>query len=338
MKKLISSPEELFGRVILLFILINLFVFLPAPVHSGDAGTLAGKPFSDPSHIAPMPEEWINKSIKYKTTAGEADLVISLNQQLHHFMLPLIQKYAKENNLIINISKGTCGRSGGMLNRKEVDIGSFCCPPGKVDRLPGLRFHTLGIMPLAILVNTENPVEGITLEQARKIFQGELNNWNKLGGTDEPIRTYGALHCKKRPGHWRLLLANEDLFSPRLMEVGELDDSIAAVAGDPQSISYETLLSVERYQGKDKVKALKIDGRHPDELDHILQGNYPLYRTFVFTTWESKQLENPHALKLTYFLNEQIEQLGSQYDIIPASKLRKAGWKFKGQELIGESK
>lgn len=40
---------------------------------------------------------------------------------------------------------------------------------------------------LAIAVNHDLPIEGITLEQLRDIYLGSLTNWNQLGGPDLPI-------------------------------------------------------------------------------------------------------------------------------------------------------
>jgi phosphate transport system substrate-binding protein len=54
---------------------------------------------------------------------------------------------------------------------------------------------------LVFLVNAENPVDGISLEQARDIYTGEITNWKVLGGLDADIVPYqarripAARHC-----------------------------------------------------------------------------------------------------------------------------------------------
>lgn len=48
----------------------------------------------------------------------------------------------------------------------------------------------IGKDALVFLVNKDNPVNGITTEQAQRIITGEYRNWNELGGSDEPIRAY----------------------------------------------------------------------------------------------------------------------------------------------------
>jgi ABC-type phosphate transport system substrate-binding protein len=289
-----------------------------------------------------MEEGWRDAGIKYDSSAGDADLVISLDQHLYPALLPFIQRYGGEKDLKIVVSKGTCGISAGKLTRKEVDIAGFCCPPGKTDRLPSLVFHTIGITPIALLVHSDNPVDNITFEQAREIFQGLVHRWSELrdsggqAGKNLPIQTIGRLHCKTRPGHWRLLLDNEDLFSPRLQEVGAIPDMISLLSANPLTIGFETMWMVRHHQQEGQLKALKLNGHGPNELDHLLSGDYPIYRTYNITTWKGEAVQNPLALKLADYLLKQAEKLNSNFDVIPASQLRQAGWKFKGDELIGK--
>ncbi len=332
----------------LVYISISLFLFASLLVYSTAKAEdplkgLEGKAFSDPSKLVEMPEGWIKKPVIYKKNNQGADLVISFNQQIYHTFLPIIQDYAKKHGLNIKISEGTCGNSAGILASKSADLGMYCCPPGPTDRLPGLRFHTLGIIAIALLVHPDNPIESITIKQARDIFQGEVYRWSEVQdakgyrGSDLPIRQVARLHCKKRPGHWRGLLDNEDIFTPRLQEVGAIPDMISVVSADPRAIGYETLwMAHHLYRQKGRVKALKIDGLAPDELEHLISGKYPLYRVFSITTWEGKNVANPHAQKLVDHLLQKFESLDSKLGIIPASRLRKAGWKFKGNELVGE--
>jgi ABC-type phosphate transport system substrate-binding protein len=257
-------------------------------------------------------------------------------------ILPLIQKYAKQRGLKIAVKEGTCGISAGMLDRKAIDIGGFCCPPGRQDRLPGLRFHTLGIVAKAFLVHPENPVESVSAKELRDIFQGKLYRWSQLktrNGKPGPqwvIRPIGRLHCPLRPGHWRLLLDNPDLFSPRLYEVGSMPDMIAQVSTTKGAIGWEVLGMVEHYKNVGKVKPLRIDGYSPTDGNAIATNRYPFYRTYNITTWEGEGMENPRARALVDYLLKEVESFGSEFGFVPASKLSKAGWKFKGDELIGE--
>lgn len=43
---------------------------------------------------------------------------------------------------------------------------------------------------LAIIVHPSNPVTGLTHEQLREIFSGQIDNWKQVGGEDMPISIY----------------------------------------------------------------------------------------------------------------------------------------------------
>lgn len=334
------------GRAIYSITLIMFFVFIPAALYPAGAGQdkrteMAGPAFTDPSEIMDMPDDWNKQPVIYDVTEAGADLVITLDQHLYPALLPLIKKYAGEHNKEIIVKEGTCGISAGMLSRKAADIGGYCCPPGSTDRLPGLRFHTLGISALALLVHPDNNIDNVTLGQARQIFGGDIYRWSELTasdgteGADLPVQPIGRLHCKLRPGHWRLIIDHQDLFSSQLQEVGAIPDMIYKVSSNQRAIGYEVLWNLVRYSDRGKARAIKIDGFSPYNNDDLVSGKYPIYRAYNLTTWEGKNISNPDAGRLVEYLLQKVGEISGEHRIIPASDLRRAGWKFNGNELIG---
>ncbi len=329
--------------ILLISFLIIIFFLTASPVYAQHdfLSNPAGPAFTDTSKTLEMSEEWKARPIKHDVSAGDADIVVTLDQQLYPVLLNLIKKYAKERNIKIVIKEGTCGISAGMMSRKAADIGGYCCPPGMIDRLPGLQYHTLGVGALALLVHPENQIDNITIDEARKIFSGEIYRWSEIktdngkNGLKLPIQPVGRLHCKLRPGHWRLLLDNQDLFGTGLQEVGAISDMIATVASNQSAIGYEVLLNLNRYRNRGTVKAIKINGISPYDREQLKSGSYQLYRVYNLTTWQGKNLENHAAQRLVAYLIQHSERFGKEHHIVPASELRKAGWKFSGNELIG---
>jgi ABC-type phosphate transport system substrate-binding protein len=321
------------GSAIHLMLIGSLIFF--GPVSAGEVrDELRGPAFSDPSARQEMPAGWTEQKIEYKPENEGADIVVTLNQQFFEFMLDYIDDYARQKNLKIKVNRGTCGISGGMIKNKEGDIGAFCCPPSKTDRLPGVRFHSIGIHPISILVHPDNPIENLSFDQVRSIFQGDLIRWSEVGWKDSPIQAIARLHCKKRPGHWRLMLSDPDKFGPEIKEVGAIEDMFSLVADTPYAIGYEVMWMVNRQAGK--VKALRIDGMSPDDLEHLARGEYPLYRSLSLTTWEKDGLRSPKSEGLVKYIIDRVEKHGSREGIIPVSRLREAGWIFEGDELVGE--
>ena len=302
---------------------------------------IQGTAFTDPSLIwQKVPPGWIAQPIRAEAEASEADLAVTLDQQMYTPLLPFIKAYAVKHEVKIAVSEGTCGISAGLLSRKAVDIGGFCCPPSLTDRLPDLSFHTLAVASVALFVHPANPFKSLSFQQAQRIFQGEITDWSSLAGavttnSAQPIHVIGRLHCKLRPGHWRLLLDNEELFSPDLVEVGTIQDMIETVANDRYAIGYETLWMIQQYKGAKGAKILSLDGIRPDDTVALASGRYPLYRVYNVTSWEGVAAR-PFARKLVHYLEEQTVNLDENYAMVPASQLRYNGWIFKGKELVGE--
>lgn len=305
---------------------------------------LSGPEFSDPSVMVEMPEAWKSRPLKRTDWAKGADIALSLDQHLYEALLPIIQQYGRDHKLDIAVEEGTCGIAAGRLKDKEADIGGFCCPTDKNDRLPGLSYHTLAIAPVALIVNPKNPVNGVDMETARNIFMGRIALWSQLepdypAGAKKPvIRPIGRLHCKTKPGHWRQLLDNENLFSPRLTEVNEIQDMIAAVAENRDAIGHEVIWMTENYNELGRVKTLKLDGMDPRDNSAVVAGRYPLYRVFNISTWSSPTTRSEEADALVAHLMKSMPKVESRYGLIPFNQLRRAGWQFKDDELIGAPK
>ena len=296
--------------------------------------------FSNPSASMEMDAAWLDQPVQYDKQSGDVDMVVTLGQQTYPALKAFIEEYAQHNNFKVAIEPGSCGVTAKKLRRKAADVGAYCCPPGKTDRLPGIVFHTIGVAPIALVTRPDNPVENLTLQDARDIFSGRKVRWSEVPAekgllSDLDIQPVARLHCKKRPGHWKGLLADQDMFGGKVREVGVIPDMITNVAGNEHSIGYETLYMLDVYKEKGELKALSIDGMHPSELKYMVDASYPVYRTYNLTSWADSD-NSDRARALIEAIGKHIEQRGGDYGIVPASKLREAGWKFNGDELVGE--
>lgn len=313
--------------------------------HAGheDDETLGGRPFTDPSDIVPMPDSWRKAPITHKTPKP-VDLAVSLDQQLYPALLPIIRDFAKTRGKEIAVQEGTCGISGGVLAEKTADIGGFCCPPAVTDRLPGLKYHTLGIGSLALIVHPNNPRDDVSLKQAQDLFGGHATRWADLpmsgikAAADRDVRAVARLHCKQRPGHWRLILDDENLFGRDIQEVSAITDMILQVGRMESAIGYETLWHIVRHVNQQKVKLLRVNGVDPRDDAALASGSYPLYRVFNITTWADTPAAKPLADDLASYLIEKAGAIAPEFGILPVQKLRAEGWKFFENELIGMPK
>ncbi len=309
---------------------------LPEPIGQ-DPSPLKGRAFSDPAELAPKSADWIRQPLVYAPEAASADLVVSLDQQIYALFAEEIRRFAAGRGIRIALQEGTCGISAEGLEGKRIDVGGFCCPPGTLDRLPGVRFHTIGIAALALLVHPDNPVRDVTRREARAIFAGRLTRWDQLadgaGASRAPILVAARLHCKARPGHWKLIV-RESAFTPFGKPIGDIPYMIDQVSRTPTLIGYETLHMVNRY-AQAPVRVLTVDGVHPADHALLAQGAYPFYRVFSLTTW-APPLARQHATDLVAHLLAAVERDPDRYGLVPPSALRARGWRFQGGELVGE--
>ncbi len=335
-----TKDNELVTLVFLFFFIMTAVCLNVSVSIAGDEilPDLTGPKFGDPNQQFDMPEEWIKKPIRYDPPTN-ADMLVSTDPHLYEAWAPIVKKYAEENNIKIEITRGTCGVTAGRLSKKAVDVGVMCCPPGETDRLPGLKYHTVGIAAIAVTVNPDNPLDGLTIDEARQVFSGDVINWSELSGSKmfhRPVQPIIRLHCKLRPGHWRMLLKDENMFSPSSIEVSVIPDTISNVASDPGAIGYNILWMLRFHNEVGNVKYLKLNGFSPDDFKNLANNNYPLYRVYNFTTWEGGNTANPHAQKLVQYLIQHVENLDGKFGIVPVSQLKQQGWQFKDNELVAE--
>lgn len=314
-------------------------------VHAGTTRTMKAEAFSDPYYIASPNKGFLEQTIQYdKKVADDVDVVISLGQQTYPAIHKIVEDIARENGIKVAIQQGTCGASAKKLLKKSVDIATYCCPPGKTDRLPGLKFHTVAISPIVLVTHIDNPINNVSTEDAKKIFRGEYISWSEVPSFQslsdkfkgKSIQPVVRLHCKKRPGHWRLLLNSADEVSPRAQSVGTISDMIMNVSNNTSAIGYETPYMLKVHKNKGSLKTLSINQKHPDDLKILLNGKYPIYRTYNLTTWTNENNINIKSKILVDGIYDYLQNHGEQFGFIPASKLKLAGWKFKDSELIAE--
>ena len=331
-----------FCRTAICLSILSSFV-VPSASYAEAARSSKSNAFSDPDYIATPKKGFLEQAIQYdKKVADDIDVVISLGQQTYPAIHKIVEDIAKENGIKVAIQQGTCGATAKKLLKKSVDIATYCCPPGKTDRLPGLKFHTVAISPVALVTHVDNPINDVSKADAKKIFKGEYVSWSEVPGYQslsdklkgKNIQPVVRLHCKKRPGHWRLLLNSPDDVSPRAETVGTIVDMISHVSSNVTAIGYETPFMLKVHKNKGALKILSIDKNQPEDLKILLAGEYPIYRTYNLTTWTSDNNKNKKAEVLMDAIYDYMQNHGEQYGFIPAEKLKLAGWKFKGSELI----
>lgn len=162
------------------------------------------------------------------------------------------------------------------------------------------------------IVNTENPVDGLTFEQIQKIYTGEITNWSEVGGTNEKIIAYQRpTGSGSQTAMLSLVMKDKEIMVPPVNqirgEMGELIDAIAEYDNAKNAIGYSYFYYVNTMYKRDTIKMLAVDGVTPS-IESIKSGEYPIY-TNGFIVYRTEEPEDGKVLK---WVNAVLSERGSR--------------------------
>ena len=138
---------------------------------------------------------------------------------------------------------------------------------------------------IAVIVHPSNPVDGLSLEQIKKIYTGEVSNWKDLGGKDMKIVVISRDSASGTFETFNdLALDDERVRADALLQAS--NQAVAqAVSRTNGSIGYVGLGYLSS-----SVKGVAVDGVEPTKAN-VVDGSYKLARKlFMYTDGEPKGL------------------------------------------------
>lgn len=197
---------------------------------------------------------------------------------------------AANPDLRISVSGGGSGHGVKAVGSGEIDIGAASrdVKSEEMAFYPDLKPVAIGKDSVAIVVHPQNTIGGLTMEQASKIFSGEITNWKEVGGADGAIRI-----ITREEGSGTREVFETYVMKPFKRELagqasvkqsnGEVR---ATVSSDASSIGYLSLGYID-----ETVKALPIDGVAAT-VENVRSGTYPITRNlYLITKGEPSELE-----------------------------------------------
>ena len=194
------------------------------------------------------------------------------------------------NNVSISVTGGGTGTGIAALINGTVDIANAS---RKIKPEENQEATANGSQPIefvvardaiAIVVNPENPIEGLTMQQLSDIYSGKINNWNELGGEDRPIvrlsrEVNSGTHVYFRDEVLRLgEKDNNTFFSPDTLLLPSSEIISAEVRQNPNAIGYDGLGYVTPDM---KVVPVALDQGGPfvfPSAETANDGSYPIAR------------------------------------------------------------
>ncbi|MGQ9688821.1 MAG: phosphate ABC transporter substrate-binding protein [Desulfobaccales bacterium] len=134
---------------------------------------------------------------------------------------------------------------------------------------------------IAIIVNKQNPLENLTVEQIRQIFQGRITDWAAFGLPPHPIHIITREEGSGTRNAFEELVMGKDAEITPMALVQDSNGSVREiVATDPYALGYISMGLVDP-----RVKALAVDGVPPTR-EQVKSREYKLVRRFLFVTKE----------------------------------------------------
>ncbi len=143
-------------------------------------------------------------------------------------------------------------------------------------------------------INSQNPVESLTIEQIQDIYTGKITNWKEVGGEDKEIRAFQRPdNSGSQTGMYSLVMKDKEIMkAPKENLVDTMYDIVNLVSSYDNglnSIGYSyyyyatTMYDTLDATVKDRIKFLGINGIKPSN-ETIMDGSYPLNTAYYIVT------------------------------------------------------
>ncbi len=214
------------------------------------------------------------------SSSGDVSGSISLagSTSMEKLCEALKESFMEQNpNVTVTVEYTGSGAGIESVTAGSVDIGDSSRALTDDEKANGIEENIVAIDGIAVITDKDNSVTELTSDELKKIYTGEITNWNELGGNDEAIVVIGREAASGTRGAFEELLdiADQCKYAQELDSTGAV---LAKVGSTPGAIGYVSLDVLD-----DTVSAMNLDGVEPTE-ENIVAGKYLLSRPFVMAT------------------------------------------------------
>ena len=175
---------------------------------------------------------------------------------------------------------------------------------------------------LVFIVNSENPVNSLTVEQLQKIYTGEITNWSEVGGEDVEII---AFQRNATSGSQvlmdKLVMGDLEMMdAPAEWIPGEMDTLMQGVRGYEDSasaIGYSVYYYAEDMRMAEGMKIISIEGVEPTD-ETIGSDTYPLINPYFAVI--SAEANEPTRVLYDWLVSVDGQMVLEQQGYVPVNK------------------
>ena len=163
---------------------------------------------------------------------------------------------------------------------------------------------------IAVIVNSANPIKGLTKKQVEQIFTGELTDWSTVGGASGKISVYTRNTSSGTYSEFKELAMKKRDYAPDSQKLAGNEQIGAEVGKNPNGVGYVGLA----YTKASGIKVVPIDGATPSK-ESVLGKSYPYARpTFYYTNGEPSGLAKEFV---DFTLSDAGQKIVAQVGFVP---------------------
>lgn len=197
----------------------------------------------------------------------------------------LAEAYMKENpGVAVYTEGGGTGTGVQALVNKEANICAASRPLRAQEvKLLADNFNSVGMAvriakdAVSVYLNNQNPVQNLTLEQLKKIYNGQFINWSQVGGINEPIMVLNRLPNSGTYLYLKEYVLNGQSYTEDAINMPSYQALLNKIEANRRAIGYGGLWS------EASIKSCQINGVEPT-WKNIMNDQYPLSRYLYFYT------------------------------------------------------
>src|SRR5467141_1860296 len=139
---------------------------------------------------------------------------------------------------------------------------------------------------IAVIVNSANPIKGLTKKQVEQIFTGDVTDWSAVGGSGGKISVYTRNTSSGTYSDFKELAMKKRDYAGGSQKMAGNEQIASEVGKNPNGVGYVGMA----YLKAGGIKAMPIDGALPSTKS-VQAHSYPYWRpTFYYTNGEPSGL------------------------------------------------
>jgi phosphate transport system substrate-binding protein len=166
---------------------------------------------------------------------------------------------------------------------------------------------------IAVVVNPGNPVNDLTVEQIRKIYNGQITNWSQVGGPNKGIVVVSRDSTS----------GTFEVFGDLVLQGDHLTGGAERAASNPEVqnrvASTQAAIGYVGLGFLDGVKPLAVNGIKPT-LKTVGSGQYPIARPLFMVTDGYPELGSPEHAIVTMYLQPYGQEMVKDIGFVPLTQ------------------